>query len=57
VSDHDRRYGATGTVCASPPRLLIELRADEPERAQRFWQDLVETTLAERRPAGGVSTK
>jgi hypothetical protein len=36
-----------------PPRLLIELPADEPERARRFWEDLLETTLAERRPEEG----
>jgi predicted enzyme related to lactoylglutathione lyase len=36
-----------------PPRFLIEFPADEPERARRFWQDLLETTLADRRPEEG----
>jgi predicted enzyme related to lactoylglutathione lyase len=28
--------------------LLIEFPADEPERARRFWESLLETTLAPR---------
>jgi predicted enzyme related to lactoylglutathione lyase len=36
-----------------PPRFLIELPADEPERARRFWQDLLGMTLADRRPGEG----
>jgi hypothetical protein len=36
-----------------PPQFLIELPADEPERARRFWQGLLETTLADRRPEQG----
>ncbi|MFL5928380.1 MAG: VOC family protein [Gaiellaceae bacterium] len=35
------------------PQFLIEFPADEPERARRFWQGLLETTLAERRPQEG----
>jgi hypothetical protein len=31
-----------------PPRFLIELPADEPERARQFWQGLLETTLVVR---------
>jgi predicted enzyme related to lactoylglutathione lyase len=34
-------------------RFLIELPADEPERARRFWEGLLETTLESRRPADG----
>jgi predicted enzyme related to lactoylglutathione lyase len=40
-------------VAALPPRFLIEFPADEPERARRFWQGLLETTLADRRPQDG----
>jgi len=36
-----------------PPRFLIELPADEPERARRFWEELLETTLEGRRPEDG----
>ena len=57
----------TGTVPVLPTRFLIELPADEPERARRFWEGLLETTLAERwlklqvqvgppPPAGGTAT-
>jgi predicted enzyme related to lactoylglutathione lyase len=35
------------------PQILIEFPADDPERARRFWQGLLETTLAERGPAQG----
>src|SRR6266699_6209214 len=35
------------------PRFLIELPADEPERARRFWQEMLETTLESRRPEQG----
>jgi len=35
------------------PRFLIELPADEPERARRFWEGLLETTLAARSPEDG----
>ena len=35
------------------PRFLIELPADEPERARRFWQELLQTTLESRRPEEG----
>jgi predicted enzyme related to lactoylglutathione lyase len=34
-------------------RFLIELPADEPERARRFWQELLEVTLDSRRPEEG----
>ena len=34
-------------------RFLIELPADEPERARRFWQELLETTLERRQPEDG----
>lgn len=34
-------------------RFLIELPADEPERARRFWEGLLETTLESRRPEDG----
>jgi predicted enzyme related to lactoylglutathione lyase len=36
-----------------PPRVLIELPADEPERARRFWDGLLEIALAEREPEEG----
>ena len=36
-----------------PPRFLIELPADEPDRARRFWQELLETTLESRRAEDG----
>jgi predicted enzyme related to lactoylglutathione lyase len=34
-------------------RFLIELPADEPERARRFWQELLEITLETRRAGEG----
>jgi predicted enzyme related to lactoylglutathione lyase len=40
-------------VSALTPRFLIELPADEPERARRFWQELLETTLESRQPGQG----
>lgn len=30
------------------PPFLLELPADEPDRARRFWQELLGTTLVER---------
>jgi predicted enzyme related to lactoylglutathione lyase len=33
--------------------LLIELPSDEPDRARRFWEELLETTLRRRRPEEG----
>src|SRR6059036_3766008 len=39
--------------CALMPPFLIELPADEPERARRFWQELLQTTLESRRPEEG----
>ena len=38
---------------ASMPRFLIEFPADDSERAQRFWQGLLQTTLASRGPEQG----
>ncbi|HEY8792209.1 MAG TPA: hypothetical protein VIL96_04960 [Gaiellaceae bacterium] len=35
------------------PRLLIELLADEPDRARRFWEGLLQTTLESREPGRG----
>jgi len=35
------------------PLFLIELPADDPERARRFWQELLQTTLDSRRPEEG----
>jgi len=35
------------------PRFLIEFPADDPERARRFWKELLQTTLASRRPGDG----
>ena len=35
------------------PRFLIEFPADEPERARRFWQELLETSLEPRRAEDG----
>ena len=35
------------------PRFLIEFPADEPERARRFWERLLETTLESRRADDG----
>jgi len=40
------------TVSAMAP-ILIELPADEPERARRFWEALLETTLESRASADG----
>ena len=34
-------------------RLLIEFPADDLDRARRFWQGLLGTTLAERQPEQG----
>jgi predicted enzyme related to lactoylglutathione lyase len=45
--------GAPGTVSLLPARFLIELPADDPERARRFWEGLLEATLAERLPSEG----
>jgi predicted enzyme related to lactoylglutathione lyase len=36
-----------------PPPFLIEFPADEPERARRFWQELLHVKLAERGPGEG----
>jgi hypothetical protein len=41
------------TVCAVKAPFLIELPADEPERARRFREELLQTTLARRRPDEG----
>ena len=52
----DPSHGAPqvpATVRALMPRFLIELPADEPERARRFWQELLQTTLESRRPEEG----
>ena len=35
------------------PQFLIEFPADDSERAQRFWQGLLQTTLASREPEQG----
>jgi predicted enzyme related to lactoylglutathione lyase len=35
------------------PLFLIELPADDPERARRFWQELLQTTLDSRRSEEG----
>ena len=35
------------------PGFLIELPADEPERARRFWEGLLGTTLESRGPEQG----
>jgi len=35
------------------PPFLLELPADEPERARRFWEKLLGTALEERRPEEG----
>jgi len=35
------------------PPFLLELPADDPERARRFWERLLGTTLAERGPGEG----
>jgi hypothetical protein len=35
------------------PRFLIELAADEPERARRFWPELLQTTPESRRADDG----
>jgi predicted enzyme related to lactoylglutathione lyase len=40
-------------VSAVPARFLIELPADDPARARRFWEGLLDLTLAERRPGRG----
>ena len=38
---------------AAMPPFLIEFPADDAERAQRFWQGLLQTTLASREPEQG----
>ena len=43
-----KRYGPWVT-----PRFLLEFPADDPERARRFWEELLGTTLEERRPEEG----
>jgi predicted enzyme related to lactoylglutathione lyase len=35
------------------PPFLIELPADDPERARRFWEELLGTSLEPRRPDEG----
>jgi predicted enzyme related to lactoylglutathione lyase len=35
------------------PPVLIELPADDPDRARRFWEELLGTTLEPRRPDQG----
>jgi len=35
------------------PRFLIELPADEPDRARRFWEGLLETPLESRQAEDG----
>jgi predicted enzyme related to lactoylglutathione lyase len=35
------------------PPFLIEFPADDTERARRFWQELLQTTLASRDPGQG----
>ncbi len=35
------------------PRFLIEFPADEPERARRFWEELLQMKLESRRPEEG----
>ena len=35
------------------PPFLLELPSDEPERARRFWEQLLGTALEERRPEEG----
>jgi predicted enzyme related to lactoylglutathione lyase len=52
VSDADPPV-APGTVCALTPPFLIELPADSPERARRFWEELLQTRLESRRPEEG----
>ena len=56
MSDHRSPIGgaAPPLPCEPlPPRVLIELPADEPERARRFWEQLLEVTLEGRRPEEG----
>ena len=36
-----------------PPRFLIELPVDDPDRARRFWEGLLQTPLTDRRPEEG----
>ena len=36
-----------------PSPFLIELPADDPERARRFWEGLLQTSLESRQPAQG----
>jgi predicted enzyme related to lactoylglutathione lyase len=40
-------------VSAVAAPILIELPADDPERARQFWQGLLETTLERRSPEEG----
>ncbi len=37
----------------TPPLSLVEFPADDPERARRFWAELLGIALDERRPAQG----
>jgi predicted enzyme related to lactoylglutathione lyase len=39
-------------IVETPP-VLIELPADDPDRARRFWEELLGTTLEPRRPDQG----
>lgn len=39
------------------PPFLLELPADEPERARRFWEELLRLQLEERRPEEGQGWK
>jgi predicted enzyme related to lactoylglutathione lyase len=36
------------------PPFLIELPADDPERARRFWEGLLQTSLESRQPEQGL---
>jgi predicted enzyme related to lactoylglutathione lyase len=41
------------TLCDVTAPLLIEFPADDPERARRFWEGLLGTTLEPRQPDDG----
>jgi predicted enzyme related to lactoylglutathione lyase len=47
------RQAVLGTVYIVTTPFLIELPADDPQRARRFWEKLLGTALERRRPDEG----
>jgi predicted enzyme related to lactoylglutathione lyase len=48
-----RDAGARCSSVRGVPRFLIEFPADDAERARRFWEGLLETSLGAREPVEG----